>query len=377
MKIVLICDEYPIQPVFGGIGVFTRALACGLAASGHAVTVVGVGHHAGEANDQGVRVVTLPKTSIRGIAWLVNRVRLLTWIRRRVRSGGIDIVEVPDHGGMLPFSVPRCPVVVRLHLSMTTVTRRARQRRSVLTRPLEKRTLSLHRNWIAVSNHVLKETVSEFGMQPDRCAVIYNPTCNDEKTTSPPAGLPGEYVLYAGTVNERKGAFVLAEAARSFLTAFPQLHLVYAGRMVTENGLPADDRIRQIVGPELACRTHCLGFLEHAKVLACMRQARVFALPSKLEACSLAPIEAMSCGTPLVYTTASEGPEVVQDGVTGLLADPNDSRDVALKVLCVLRDRNLAERLTHYAKRAVAERFSLSRVIDQTIIFYEMVRKES
>ncbi|MEN6449995.1 MAG: glycosyltransferase family 4 protein [Thermoguttaceae bacterium] len=374
VKIALVSNEYPSRPGLGGIGVFTHTLAHGLSTRGHCVTVVGVGPNAGEDDDQGIRVVTLRQSSRRGIAWLANRIRLHRWLKAGVANGEIDVIETPEHSGMLPFRLSGCPVVIRLHMAMTLLCRSAGLKPPILVRRLERRTLSSHRNWIAVSDYVRRQTMAEFKVTPDRSTVIYNAIEPLTERVAPPAGLPEHFVLYAGEVREQKGAFVLAEAARSFLSAFPDLHLVYCGSLLRDGGAPADGRIRQIVGSELANRVHCLGFQEHAKVMACMERARLLACPSKLEACSLVPIEAMTCGVPVLHTYAAGGPEVVVDGVTGLLADPEDSRDVAEKVIRILRDRELAQRLAGRAKERLNERFSLDRCIAETVSFYEAVR---
>ena len=231
-------------------------------------------------------------------------------------------------------------------------------------------TLKTHSNWIAVSNYIYQETVKEYKIAPDIKATIYNPVVQPDSGASAPTNLPEDFVLYAGTVSDRKGAFVLAEAARLFLAKFPNLHLVYAGFLLEEDGLDAEQKIYNIVGAELVKRVHCLGLVDHAVVLECMRKAKVFVFPSKLESFGLTPVEAMLCKTPVVYSLTSVGPEIVEDSVTGLLADPYSPDDVAEKTMRILSNQSLANRLVENAYQSVNERFSLKRCIDETIAFY-------
>jgi len=363
MKIIYICNEYPPHPAIGGIGTFTHTIAHGMVAAGHEVTVVGYGKNAGERDDNGVRVVVLPEITIRGVAWLINRWSLWRWLKHEVKGGNADIIETPEYQGLVPFGIRRCPVVVRLHSSGLPL--------KFIIRLCEKMTLKTHSNWIAVSNYIYQETVKEYKIAPDAKATIYNPVAQLDSGASVPTNLPEDFVLYAGTVSDRKGAFVLAEAARLFLAKFPNLHLVYAGSLLKEDGLDAEQRIHNIVGAELVKRVHCLGLVDHAVVLECMRKARVFVFPSKLEAFSLVPLEAMSCGIPVVYTSESSGPEAIEDGVTGLLADPYSPDDVAEKTMRILSNQSLAKRLVENAYQSVNERFSLKRCIDETIAFYK------
>ena len=368
MKIVFLCNEYPPYPCLGGIGIFTHTIAHGLVGRGHEVTVLGYGRNSREWDDIGVRVVILPESTIRSVAWLVNRRRLYCWLKKHSLAGRIDIVEIPEYQGMLPFRFPWCPVVVRLHTPFLTKQR--------IQRILEKRTLRIHRNWIAVSEWIGRETQKKYRLTPLHMSTVYNPVNSSVDNLEVPLVLPNNFVLYAGTVSDRKGAFVLAEAARSFLAANPDLHLMYVGGLTLENGQRADDKIRGILGERFMERVHFTGPVDHDVVLSCMNRARVFAFPSKLEAFGLVPAEAMSCGVPVVYSSMHAGPEVINDGTTGLLADPYSPDDVAEKVLRLLNDTVLAAQLAENAREAVKERFSLQRCIDKSVAFYEAILNE-
>lgn len=363
MKIVFLCNEYPPHARPGGIGVFTSSIAHGLVDCGHEVTVVGCGRNSGEWNDIGVRVFILPESTTRGVAWFVNRWRLYSWLKVESLARRIDIIEAPEFQGMLPFRFQWCPVVVRLHTSFLAETR--------IQRILERRTLGIHRNWIAVSDWIGRETQEKYSLTPSSMSVVYNPVNGCERNVEIPFHLPDNYVLYTGKVSGRKGALILAEAARSFLANDPDLHLVYVGGITVENGRRTDETIRLILGKRFAEHVHFTGPVDHDVVLACMKRARVFAFPSKLEAFSLVPLEAMSCGVPVVYSRLHSGPEAIVDGVTGLLADPYSTDDVAEKVMQLLNDTAFAAHLAENAKKAIKERFSLQRCIDETISFYE------
>ena len=370
MKIIFLCNEYPPHPTLGGIGMFTHTIAHGLVDDEHKVTVLGYGSENGERYDNGVRVVTLPESTTKKVAWLINRRRLYSWLKTHALAGAIDIIETPEYQGMLPFKFPWCPVVVRLHNSNTLIDRHNGIRPRIGIRLCERRLLKCSREWISVSDFILRLTESEFELSPKRWATIYNPVKPPPRDTRVLCSLPADFVLYVGTVREEKGAYVLAEAARTFLVSFPDIHLVYAGTIIEENGQPSEQTIRQILGERFGTRVHFLGLVEHDIVLACMKRATLFAFPSKFEAFSLVPLEAMSCGVPVVYSTSHSGPEAIDDGVTGLLADPYSVHDVAEKILRLLNDAALSGQLAENAKETVKDRFSLQRCVDETIAFY-------
>jgi len=336
------------------------------------VTVAGWGETEEEHIDQGVRVVTLGRSNTRYVGNLISRLRLRKWLSAQAKAGNIDIVEVPDYMGLLPFGVKGCTTVVRLHLSSMATCIHAGRKPPKGIAFYERWTLANNRNWIAVSKYSLELTCGTFDVVPKRSAVVYCPL------PPAPAQLPevrksfANYVLYAGQLSHRKGALILAEAARSFLGGRPDLHLVYVGAGISaEGGPPIPELVREIVGPELAKRVHFLGHLSREEVLAYMAQARAFALPSRLETLGIVFLEAMSCGVPVVCMSCPPGPEIVEHGVTGLLADPTSPVDVAAKISALLDDPILASKLGASGKSMVVKRFSVEKCVEATERFYQ------
>jgi glycosyltransferase involved in cell wall biosynthesis len=73
-------------------------------------------------------------------------------------------------------------------------------------------------------------------------------------------------------------------------------------------------------------------------------------------------VEAMACGLPVVATGISGIPELVEDGVNGLLVAPDDPGELAAAILRVARDPELARRLGAAGRVTVAERFDGERL---------------
>jgi len=370
MKICFVIDRYPPRP-HSSIGSFVQKMARGLHARGHQVNVVELGDSHKEWDDSGVRVMTLRRSNVPYVGNLISRLRLRGWLHSRVMSGAVELIEAPDYMGFLPFGVGGCVTVVRLHLSDTAVRRCCGKRLARGIYYYERRNLIANRDWIAVSRHILELTESVFGVSPARSAVIYNALLPAATVQPKAMELPSRFVLNAGEVRPHKGVLVLAEAASEFLKQKPDVHLVFVGSVYEENGRPVSKDILDIVGPELSERVHILGRVDRETVLECMRRASVFAFPSRLEAFGFVLVEAMSCGLPVVCTNYPPGPELVEDGVTGLLADPLSPNDFSKKIICLLDNAELANRLAANARRLVAERFSFQRCMQETERFYE------
>lgn len=88
-------------------------------------------------------------------------------------------------------------------------------------------------------------------------------------------------------------------------------------------------------------------------------------------------LEAMKEGVPVVFSRFPPGPEIVDDEQTGLLVDPTDPHDVARAVERLVGDRPLRERLIKNALRTVQERFSVGRCLEDSLAFWESLRREA
>jgi glycosyltransferase involved in cell wall biosynthesis len=102
-----------------------------------------------------------------------------------------------------------------------------------------------------------------------------------------------------------------------------------------------------------------------------LRRADVIVHPARWEGFGLALLEAMLCARPIVASRVSSIPEIVVDGVTGLLVAPDDAATLASAVTALLADPARARSFGEAGHaRALAE-FSVARMAERTIAVYE------
>jgi glycosyltransferase involved in cell wall biosynthesis len=117
----------------------------------------------------------------------------------------------------------------------------------------------------------------------------------------------------------------------------------------------------------VADRVSLLGPRSSEEVRDTLAAARAFVLASvrlpsgRMEGIPVALMEAMASGVPVVATRLSGIPELVQDGVTGLLVEPGDAHGLAAAMARLLDDDELAGRLAAGARELVERSFSLTR----------------
>jgi glycosyltransferase involved in cell wall biosynthesis len=319
------------------------------------------------------------RTRVRGVSWLRDRAALARRLRALARGGGLDVVESPDYDGPLATGFDEAPVVLRLHGAATWCAGFGARRPPAPVRWCERRAAARHAAWIHPSLHVLEGTKRALAAAPRRAALVPHPVPSAPvEAVGPPAGLPrGPVVLFVGSLWEFRGVLAAARAARRFLRRVGDASMVFVGPECTIGGRASSEAIREAAGPEVADRVRFTGRVAPAEVARWMRAARVFLYPSPHEAFGLVYLEAMREGLPVVGPSRGTGPEIVEDGMTGLLADPGDDEALAAHVERLLLDEGLARRLAEAARRRLDERFSLDRCVAESLAFYAAAARDA
>jgi glycosyltransferase involved in cell wall biosynthesis len=113
------------------------------------------------------------------------------------------------------------------------------------------------------------------------------------------------------------------------------------------------------------------GKIAAARVPALLRSADLFVHVASDEPASIAPVEAMACGTPVVASADSPDQDAVVDGATGVLVRPGDAAALARRIRQLLASPMLLEGYGIAAADRARSRYSWERVGQQTIAAYE------
>ena len=118
-------------------------------------------------------------------------------------------------------------------------------------------------------------------------------------------------------------------------------------------------------------RVHFLGKQERVSEL--LPLADVLLLPSQLESFGLVALEAMACMVPTIATRVGGVPELIDDGITGLLFDVGDVEAMAKGVLSLLNDHEHMNAMRAAARSAAKKRFCATLVVPHYIRYYEQI----
>ncbi len=170
---------------------------------------------------------------------------------------------------------------------------------------------------------------------------------------------PGERLVGAvGQISLRKAPDVLVEAAALVLASRPATRFVVVGsRFSTKPESEAYEAglHRRVAELGLGDRFRFLG--QRSDVPDVVADLDVFVHPANQEPQSIAVLEAMAAGRPIVATAVGGTPELVEDGESGLLVPPRDPPALAAAILRMLEDPTLAARLAAAGRARAAGAF--------------------
>lgn len=302
-------------------------------------------------------------------------------LARFVRQHKIDVIHshltCATYHGFLTGRLTRLPVVASVH---------------VLTHDFVYRWLLPRRdNRIITVSEYIREALLKQGISAEHVRTIYNGTnfCSDGMDASAEpvpfaaeSDLPvraelslppdAELVGLFGRVDEFKGHIVLAQAARQIVQARPRAYFVCVGAVEP----PMQKMLWEIAAADgVADRLRFTGVRNDVQRL--MAEMDVITLPSRFEACSMAIIEAMAMGKPVVATRAGGNPELVSHGETGLLIErtPPALADALIRLLSDTTDR---QRMGEAARVRAETHFSatvMARNIEA--LYQEMIARHS
>ena len=384
-RVLLMAETY--HPVLGGGEKHTRSLAAGLAHTGFTVDVItrrSSEDLAAKEVDQGVtihRVGTPGKGRGKKFGMVPAAFRAARQLAPRcdvLMNGGTRVLALPAR---LAVAGARCALVLRPELngeldgSLALWGRDSRDLDRGLVYLLARfRNLLLRRTGavVAISEAIAREAVAS-GFPKRKVHLIphgidmseYAPVYAEEKASRRRAlGLPEDklLVIYTGRLIQGKGLETLFTAMRSLLDR-PDVHLVLVGSGAGQV-ISIEEKLREEAGAgPLHRRVTFTGRVDN--VAAFLQASDIFAFPTLDEALGMSAVEAQACGLPAVASRTGGVPDIIEDGVTGILVAPGDADALARGLRGLVENAELRGRYAEAARRRMQERFAIDTMISR------------
>ena len=394
MRVAMLTREYPPE-VYGGAGVHVEYLARDLAYLVD-LEVHCFGQQRTEPPDGKPRIRAYqPWDALAGSARHLSALRTVsTDLAIAAGVEGADLVHshtwyanLAGHMAKLLYGIPH---VVTVHSLEPLRPWKAEQLGGgyALSRFCEQISLTAADRIIAVSQGMARDIVACYpSIDPERIRVVHNGIDPGEYRPDRGTDVLKRYgvdpdrpsVVFVGRITRQKGVPYLLDAALSFDPA-AQLVLCAGAPDTPEIGREVAEKVDK-VAQERGNIIWIEKMLERNEVVQLLTHATVFVCPSVYEPLGIVNLEAMACETAVVATATGGIPEVVADGVTGLLVPfegsggaPSDparfAADFAERVNRLLADPALAERFGKAGRQRAVEHFSWSAIAERTTDLY-------
>lgn len=226
---------------------------------------------------------------------------------------------------------------------------------------------------VAVSNALRDDLQPSLGVPAHKFRVVYNgveqPTA--QLAAQPPAArvaAPGEAfrLIAVGNIRPAKDYPTLLHAVAALQQRGIAVHLDVVGQPDTQ-GL-YESLLVLVEQLALTAQVTFHGFVANPRPL--LAQAHVFVLASSREGFSLATIEAMLAGTPVVATRSGGPQEIIEDGVSGLLVPTENPTELAAAIARLAGEPYLCGQLSSNAVASARARFSMCQMLDNYEALY-------
>lgn len=232
------------------------------------------------------------------------------------------------------------------------------------TKPAVAALFSLGSDRVMGCSQALTSDLIRHGLSPRKALTVHNGIPFREEAVNPQErlqtrrelGIAPEdpVILVTARLAEQKGLTYLLDAMPAVWRGYPEARLLIAGEgplaeMLAERAGRLGDRIR-LLGPR-------------SDVPRLLAAADIYCLPSIDEGLPLALAEAMAEGLPAVATRVGGIPELIRDGVTGFLVPARDPERLAERLLLLLSNPGLRQRLGRAGRASVRAEFTLERMI--------------
>ncbi len=402
MRIALVSYEFPPDTGKGGIGTYVKQLAFALAERGCDVHVfAGSSHRASDELIDGYWIHWLQ--CIDGNDFRDDVVKAFAAQHALAQFNLIESAEINANAWEIKKAFPQIPLVVRLHAPNSLVESLkkiyipfAAKLRFVLgaLRRMKwdagywrtyKRETDTDYQFIQLANAItapsdaMKDWVVKYWQIPvEKIKVIPNIFIPPSDLLQIPVYETPRYkrIIFFGRLNVLKGLVNATRAMKKTLKEYPDWQF----RVIGDDGPGPhiSTTMRNWMKQKLAPVIKQVEFLEgmHYEALPnAIEPAEIVLLPSLFESFSYTCIEAMAAGKAVVGSSNGGMKDLIQDGNTGILTDPENYNDIYAGIKKIIDNNELRYRMSLNAREHVLRTFNQTAAIDLFIAFYKQIKE--
>lgn len=185
--------------------------------------------------------------------------------------------------------------------------------------------------------------------------VLYNPCPKVNRTDN----IRENYILFAGTVIQRKGYADLIKAFAKIASKYPDWKVVIAGNGEIENAKKIASKLNisnQIIFP---------GWISGKQKEEIFQKASIYCLASNGEGFPMGVLDAWAYGIPCIVTPVGGIPDIVKDGVNGLIYPVGDINTLASKLDKLMSNKDLRKKIVKNTDQCISNAFNIDNINNQ------------
>ncbi len=365
---VAMLGQYPLNNIYGGVEMHFYQLAHHIALLDNVeLHIVTLGCNNEQFEENGIKYHIIEKSSFRPF-----RILDIVKLRKEILKIKPDILHVQ---GTSIIYIPvatlignNYPVLLTVHGLVKSAVRFERGVHRFISKviriPLEKYAISKIQN-IVVCSPAMESLVSN--MTNSKIYVIPNGINLEDIDDVKPLELNPPNILFVGLLWNVKGVDILLNAVPIIKKSIPDLSVYIVG-----SG-PCENELKKLVKElDIEENIKFLGFISGKEKYSYYTSADICVFPSRHEAFGITLLEAMACGKPVVASNVGGIPYVVEDGKTGLLFEGGNVEDLAEKVIALLNDEKLRDKMGKAGRERVKD-FTWDKIAEQTVSVYKEI----
>ena len=373
MHIVFLTHEYPKKGLnSGGVGSFVKFLAESLVLNIQ-VSIVGINNkyenEYEKVND--VSIYRIEKSKWKFGKFIHNTIRIKKKLREINDVIKIDIVEGSELSfAFLPLKT-NYTKVIRMHGGHHFFSLELNSKPAFWRSYQERKSFYKADAFIAVSNYVGNQTKKYLDLDFN-FETIYNSVNTEKFKPSLVNNTKKNSILFVGTICEKKGIKDLILAMKIVLNEFPDAKLNVVGRdWYFKNGDSYINFLKtHILTSDIIDSINIIGPIPHEEIPIIIDETEICVYPSHMEAMPIAWLEGLAKGKPIVGTNIGPGREAILDRETGLLAMPFSEKDLADKIIYLLKNKEEAIKMGESARKDILFRFNSKSIVNKNLNFY-------
>jgi glycogen(starch) synthase len=385
LNICLVSQEYPPETGWGGIGSYIYEMAKAFNERGNCVVVLSraVEKESYKFTD-GIHVYRiLPKWNLSNVRFYWRFQKFINGYRyavakkldELVKKYNIDIIESSEiYADLFYYQLTRKrrpAIAVKLHTPRWLVDRISSNRPelwNILEYLAEKFTIKKADSAYSCSHALLLAGEKYFPKK--NYSVVYNPI--SLSNTIPEKGDDSKTILFVGRLEWRKGVQIFGKVIPEVLRKRPDVNFVFLGPDSNwHGGHSLKEYILNQIPDNMKSSVNFHGGVPREKVLEYLLKASICILPSLWENFPYTCLEAMAHGCAVVGSRNGGMAEMIEDGVSGVLIDPEKPEEISRAILRLLSDGHQRSQMGQNAASRVRNIFSRDRIIEQTLEVYD------